>query len=149
MTSVPVVDERLHYATIKALLDPAVGNDPISSSSRVFRFGEAPGDERNPDETLRTATPPPIYLLVSIERRTGGPRRSGRTGISGWRASVRAVGTDPDEAAWALAKATAALDEARLVFGPLKSTPLAFDSNTAVEPDDSRFSGLITWTYST
>lgn len=147
MTSAPAPDERLHRTAVESLLAPKLGLDPITNADRVYDYGGVPGDQNNPDEAQRTATPPAIYVLLSIERRYVGPRRAGRAGRSGWRITVRYVGRTVDEARWALNQVTAAIDEVRLDIAGRRSTPVTHEDSRAIEVDDGRFSGITSWVY--
>lgn len=135
MTSAPVIDERTHRDVIEALLTATVG------ANRVYDYGTVPGSDGN------AGTMPPIFVLLTIERRYVEPRRGGRSGRSGWRVTCRYVGRTVDEARWAELKVTQALDEQRLSVGGFTSTPVTHESTTAIAPDDGRFSGLGVWIY--
>lgn len=141
MTSAPVVDERVHRDVIVPLLATAVGRLDADGKPVIYDYGKVPGADGN------AGTLPPIYLLLTVERRATGVYRAARAGVSGWRISIRGVGRTVDEARWALHKATVALDEQNLLIGGKTSTPVTFNTSQAVGKDDGRFSGLIAWTY--
>jgi len=139
MTTAPVVDERTHFAALKTLL-----STPLNG--HVYEYGSVPGDQNNPVAAERTKPMPPIFALLSVERRyVESPRAVASR--SGWRITVRAVGTTPAEARWALLRATDALEGRRLSIGGQTSTPVAHESSQAIELDDGRFSGLQVMTY--
>lgn len=130
MTTAPVVDHRLHAAAARAAVTDELGD------WQAYEYGKVP-------ESL-----PHIYALVSVERRfTPSTRMSGYSGRSAWRLSVRTVGRSPDEARWAMARATAALDEQRLTISGAPSSLLQFESSTDAEPDEGRYSALTQWIY--
>lgn len=137
----PELDERKHRAALTALLTPAVGDI-------VHSPGTVPGDPENPDESLRNEALPPIFVVLSIERRYVEPTTAGVATRTGWRVSTRYVGGDVDEAQWAAYHCALALDGARLVVGTHTSTPIKQESSQAVALDGTEFSGLTFWTYS-
>lgn len=142
MSTLAELDERQHAATVKAAVTALLG------SWSAYDYDEVPGSALNASEAARNQRTPAIYVLVSVERRPNLNRRaSGHTVTSGWRLTVRAVGTTVDEARWALSKATAALNERSLTIAGRPTTLLQFESGTAPEPDDGRYSASATWTY--
>lgn len=140
MTSAPVTDERVHRDVIEPMLRAALGID-APGIQRVYDYGDVPGTDGNQGKL------PDIFVLPTLERRYVGPRRDGRAGRSGWRLSVRYVGSTVDEARWALNKVTAAIDEQRFTIGGVISTPVTHESTTDIAPDDGRYSGLTVWVY--
>lgn len=139
--SAPVTDERKHDAAIRPLLAARLG-DEANGDSRVYAYGEVPGMDRNPGVI------PDIYVLLTIERRYAPPvRMVGRPSRSGWRVTCRGVGRTVNEARWAMNASTNALEDLRLQIADATSTPLTLEVAQLVEPDDGRFSGLVTYTY--
>lgn len=129
-------DTRPHAAAVKAALEATVGAD------RVFEYGEVPGADNNPGEL------PPIFVLITVERRTGALTRAGAYAkASGWRVTARAVGRSISECRWTLAKISTALDEQRLTIGGNTTTPIQYESGQAPELDEGRFSALDVYTY--
>lgn len=130
MSTLTELDERQHATAIKAAVSTALGQWD------AFDYDEVP-------KSL-----PRIYALVSVERRFNPNRRaSGHASTSGWRVTVRAVGSTVDEARWALGKATAALDEQTLTVAGRPTTLLQFESGTSPELDDGLYSAAHVWTY--
>ena len=141
--SAPELDERKHRDSLIALIGRTTDQLPI------YEYGMVPGDQNQPDETLRDATPPPIYAVLALERRYTGSlnRMSGRPSRSGWRASFRTVGRTPNEARWARLQISMALDGVRVTVGAEISTPIEFESDTEIGPDNGKLSGSTVWTY--
>lgn len=135
MVTAPALDERKHVTVIAEALTATLG------ANRVYEYGTVPG------ESGVTGTLPPIFALPSLERRYAAPDRSGRSGRSGWRLSVRYVGRTASEARWAGMQIAAALDGANLTIDGYTSTPVTFESQAAVAPDEGRYSGTSSWTY--
>lgn len=135
MTSAPAVDIREHRAVLTTLIEARLG------AGLVFAYGEVPGLDNNEGQT------PPIFALLTVERRYADPRFAGRAGVSGWRAITRCVGTATAEVEWAMFQVTTALDELRLSIAGHTSTPVTHESTTAPELDDGMVSGLLVWTY--
>lgn len=130
MSTITELDERQHATAIKAAVSTALGEWD------AFDYDEV-------SEPL-----PDIFALVQVERRFNPNRRAcGRASTSGWRVTIRAVGTTVDEARWALMKATQALDETVLTVADRPTTLLQFESSTAPELDDRLYSASATWTY--
>lgn len=130
-----MTDERPHAAAILAALNTAL--DPRVAYTR----GKVPGLDNN------AGTEPAIYAIVDLERRNHAPTlRAGRTVRRGWRVSVRGVGRTVDEARWALARVSTALEGATLPVG-VGTSPLLFETADEVAPDGGRYSGAVTYTY--
>lgn len=90
---------------------------------------------------------PSVYALVTVSRRFGGePRNHGKRPMIGWRLTTLAVGGTIDEARWAREKVHT-LNETR--NSTLASTLLTFESETEIEKDGDRYSGITVWTYAT
>lgn len=91
---------------------------------------------------------PDNYVEISVSRRFGGePRLTGRKGSTGWRVTTRAVSRYVSDARLMQEKCRTALEYVRLTVGGETTTPIDFESEDPVGPDDGWFSGLITWTY--
>ncbi len=136
------LDEREHIAVLAGLLNAALGPDPANENGpRCFDYGKVPGADGN------KGTLPPIYTLVSLERRYAEPTRGGRQPVTGWRLSVRYVGRTVDEARWAAVKVTDAINEARIEVEDIKSTPITHEATQSIRPEDGRQTGMSQWTY--
>lgn len=131
----PALDERQHIAAITSALTAQLG------ANRVYEYGQVPGQSGN------SGTLPPIFALPQVERRFAEPDRSGRSGRSGWRVSVRFVGRSANEARWAGLQVAEALDGMNLTIDGYVSTPVTFESQAAVSPDEGRYSGSASYTY--
>lgn len=130
-----MTDERPHAAALLAALNTAL------SPRAAYTRGKVPGLDNN------AGTEPAIYAIVDLERRNNTPTlRAGRTVRRGWRVTVRGVGRTVDEARWALARASVALEGAQVDVGT-PTTPLLFETADQVAPDEGRYSGAITYTY--
>lgn len=131
-----VLDSRQYATAIKAAIKAQIGpND-------VYEYGEVPGS------TGVAGTLPNIFILVSLERRNNpNLRLTAQAGTTGWRISLRAVGRTVDEARWAMYRVAFALNEQRLTIAGTPSTPIQFESDSAPESDDGRFSGTAFYTF--
>lgn len=139
--SAPGLDERDHRDAIVALLTPVLGVN-------IYDFGRVPGGI-GPDGQTNAGTLPDNYTLLSIERAfvpvsrlCAGPSRSS------WRLTLRYVSRYVDNARNTQQRITGAVESARLVVDGYTSTPVQHETTDAIEPDDGRFSGALTYTYS-
>lgn len=124
----------------KALL----AETPLDSD--VYDYGKVSGEPGNGSKL------PNAFALLSVERRYVLPNRQGGTAVTGWRVSVRFVGTTAANArrigGWVrdAFESTPGRGKRLTVLG-VESTPVTHESTTAVEPDDGRYSGLSQWTF--
>lgn len=138
-----LVDARPYAAAIKTAIKAEF------DERDVYEYGEVPGDTNAATEQLRSAPVPPIYAIVSIERRFNPVRRAtSQTSLTGWRVAVRCMGTTVGEARWAMFAVARALDEKRLTVSGAASTALVLESEDAPVWDDGRFAGLAVFTFS-
>lgn len=142
------LDKRKHRDVFVAMVSAALGPDPDTDATRIYDYGKVPGADGNP------GTLPRIYVLISVSRRPAPGNKSGSTLRSGWRVSFRYVGHTVDEALWADHKIASVLDPA-VVGAPVmitvdgsESSPLIFESDAPVAPDDGLYSGFSGVTYS-
>lgn len=90
---------------------------------------------------------PVRYVEVSISRRFGGERRaSAQKGRIGWRLTVRAIADRVSDALLLHDQAQEALEGLFLSIND-KATPVEFETEEPVGPDDRSFSGLTSYTY--
>jgi hypothetical protein len=134
------MSDQEHWSALAALLH---GTD---LGSDVYDYGKVPGADGN-DGVL-----PDAFALLYIERRYVPPTRAGGTDRTGYRASVRFVGTTTPNARVIGGWVSSAFEISpgrgkRITVGGVDSTPLTHESTTAVEKDDGRFSGLVVYTY--
>lgn len=131
-----MADERPHATAILAALNTEL------SPRTAYTRGKVPGLDNN------AGTEPAIYAILDLERRDGGPSmRAGRTLRRSWRVTVRGVGSTVDEARWALARASTALEGVQLSVSGSYTTPLDFEAGEGVAKDGTRYSGSLTYTY--
>ena len=91
---------------------------------------------------------PHLYVLVTVSRRFGGqPRMCGGRSLRGWRLTTLAVGRTTDEARFIRDATAGALADKTVTVGGVVSTPIRFETEQPVAPDDGRQSGLTAWTY--
>lgn len=135
MSDAPGLDEREHDTVLRPLLSEAL-------NGHIYGYGEVPGGDGKDGEL------PDIYGLLSLQRRfDAAPRKSGRSGRSGWRISVRCVGTTVDEVRWARLQVATAIEGLRITVDDVESTPISHERSTAIAPDDGRQSGLVEFTF--
>lgn len=121
---------QAHAVAIEALLDAVV--DPKGA----FEYDAVPSPR------------PTRYIEFGISRRFGGePRTSSRKATTGYRLSVRAVADTIKDARTMHEKARAALEGIRVTVDGRVSTPIQFETEEEVGPDDGKFSGHIAYTY--
>jgi hypothetical protein len=134
------VSTQEHWDALAALLKASnLGDD-------VYDYGQVPGADGN-DGVMPTA-----FVLLHIDRRYVPPTRAGGTDRTGYRASVRFVGTTAHNARVIGGWVNDAFEVTpgrgkRITVGGVDSTPLTHESTTAVESDDGRYSGLVAYTY--
>lgn len=122
--------ERAHAEALKARLDPALGQ------WAAYDYDEVP-------DAL-----PNIFAALTVAQRVGSPvRMCGGRPLYGWRITTRVVGRTVDEARWAREKIAAEIQDRKLTIDGVESTPVRFETEDQIEPDDGRYSGLTTWTY--
>lgn len=122
--------ERVHAAAWRTALETPLG------ACSAYDYDDVP------------AVLPNVYVLVTVSRRFGGvARNSGRRPLQGWRLTTLAVGKTVDEARWAREKVFTALNETR--NATLGTTLVEFETETPIERDGDRYSGLTSWTYVT
>jgi hypothetical protein len=100
------------------------------------------------DTLARLATKPADYVEVTVSRRAGADRRAcGATERGGWRVTTRAVGQTETNARLMLERTRGALEYKRLTVGGEVSTPIQFESEEVIGPDENLWTGLMAWTY--
>lgn len=98
-------------------------------------------------DTLPT-TRPAEYVEATVSRRFGGESRlSAQKGTTGWRVTTRAVAQTVSNARLLAQKATQALEDVSLTVDGKSTTPIQFETEDPIGPDDGWYSGLVTWTY--
>lgn len=149
MTTAPAVDTRDHAAAIKAAINTELGDDVAA-----YQYDEVPGSTAQPADNNDGAALvlPPIYVVFDVERRTVPNQRStGQSGRSGWRVTVKSVGTTINEARWAQLRVTRALEEQVLTIGAgdtaRTTTRIQHEDTTDPELDDGRYTGSNTLVY--
>ena len=142
MTAHIAVDERAHRAAIKAAIEVSI------SPWFAYGYDDVPG-LRGADGKVNAAEQPPIYVLLSVERRFADVniRAGAARGVNAVRLSTRVVGRTEDEAAWARKKVSEALEENILTISSIETTPFWFENEEPIQFDDGRYSGLTRWTY--
>lgn len=132
-----ILDARPHAAAVRAAVTAA-----LAPAWTAYDYGKVPGADGNPGVL------PNIFCLVSIERRFNpNLHLSAQATSGGWRVSVRSLGRTADESRWAMARVTQALNEARVTVEGRVSSPIQFESDQNPVLDDTRYSGLSSWTY--
>lgn len=131
----PTVDENVAHAAVKAVLQPA-----LPAGVSVYAHGEVPG-------TNGGTTPlPQKWVLLTIERRYTETTHIGRTRTA-FRAYVRTVADTKHNAGDLTLRCTEAIEDAVLVIDDVESTMVAHETSEAVKPDDGKFSGMTSFTF--
>lgn len=124
------MNEREHAKAWRTLIGGNLG------SGGAYDYDDAP------------AALPGVYVLVTVSRRYAEPAyASGLRGTTPVRLTTLAVGRTVDEARWARQRVAAVVDESQTTVDGLVTTPVQFETETPIEPDDGRYSGLTAWTY--
>lgn len=92
---------------------------------------------------------PAEYTEVTLSRRFGGNLNlSGSMNVVGTRVTVRCVSqTSVANVRASLEKCRAALEFKRLTIGSKTTTPIQFETEDPAGPDDTWFSGLMSFTF--
>jgi hypothetical protein len=131
LVSPTLATEEQHAAAVLTALNTA-----LTSNMRAYDYDEVP------------ATRPDNYVEVTVSRRFGGDNRAvGSTGRVGWRITTRPVAKTVSNAREMRKRVTTALNAARVTVSGDKSTPIQFEGEEPIGPDDGWYSGLSTWTY--
>lgn len=129
------LDEREHAKALIAALEAA-------STRNAYEYGDVPGLDGNEGDE------PAIYWLVQVERRNLPPLNMVKVARrTGWRASIRSVGTTINECRWAVLHASERLDSKTLTIGSLTSSRLQHETGESPEFDDGRADALTRYTY--
>jgi hypothetical protein len=106
-----------------------------------YRKGAVPGADGN------SGTLPAKFVTLHLERRYLPPSHGSRLrSRSGWRAIARAVANTTRNAD-ALLDDCSGIEDQRLTVEGRRSTPVEFESGVPAAPDDGKFSGSLTWTF--
>lgn len=89
---------------------------------------------------------PEFYTEVTVTRRYGGPFRDYAPAVGLFRVTTRAVARYLVNAQLVRAKA-AGIEGTVLTIDGQQTTPIAFESETVIGPDDGWYSGISAWTY--
>ena len=92
------------------------------------------------------ATLPPYFTQVTVSRRFGGVMRGERPTSTLYRATTRAVAKNVTTAR-EMRRRAAQIEGTSLTVGGEKTTPIQFEAEDAINPDDGYFSGLTYWTF--
>lgn len=136
------LDERLHRATWKTVLDAAL------TPHEAYGYDDVPG-MRSTAGAINAGAIPDIYVLLSVQRRFADVniRAGAARGVNAVRLSTRVVGRTEDEAAWARLKVAGVIEEQIVAFDNVDSTPVWFENEDPIVFDEGRYSGLTRWTY--
>jgi hypothetical protein len=124
------IDQRAHATAIRTALNASITPD------LAYDADDLP------------AIRPNRYVEVYLARRFIPANRNGTSGITGWRLLARTVDkTSVDNAQLLQSKVNTALNEQSLVIGSGSTTPIQFESEEPIGPDDGWYSGSTAWTY--
>jgi hypothetical protein len=112
----------------------AIANGALPLTTRAYEPSKVP--KSKPDE----------FVTVTIARRSGGTPRAGRYATTGWALYVMAASkTSESNARNSLEKVGAALEGRVLTVAGLTSTPVKFQVDRPVGPDDGWSTGVKTY----
>lgn len=132
-----LLDARPYAVAVRAALDTAL------APNKSYEYRQVPGADGN------KGTLPPIFVLVSLERRSNPLVRqnSARAGAVGWRLATRSAGRTVDECRWAMSHVSDVLNEKRLLVAGEYTTRIQFESDEAPAWDEERFTAVAFWTF--
>lgn len=127
----PTISANLAHSAIATLITPV-----LPAGTAVYAHGRVPSPL------------PQMFVLLTVERAfaetSHGVRSRTRTSF---RAYVRAVADHKHNADDITDRCSAVLEDAALLVDGWTSTPVQHESSEFVRPDDGKFSGLTTWTF--
>lgn len=107
-----------------------------------YDLGTAPGENGN------TGTLPSRFTQVTVSRRFGGNFRGDASPTTtGYRGTTRAVAKSANDARNLRRLAGLALENVALTVGGSTTTPIQFENEDPIGPDDGYFSGLTYWVW--
>lgn len=137
----PALDPRAHFAAVRALVEAQYG------TWEVYGWVEAPGDENNPDEQLRKATPDVQYAMLLIERLDyDADPRARTTTVTSWLVSVTYVGSTHAGAQWMQWRTDLALNNVWLTVAERRGR-VGFYSSDGPQAESGRYRGVSRFTY--
>ena len=121
---------------------------PDLSALNVYDFGKVPGTTIEGGPTV-PGTTPPLYVMVSVERRHVPNQRNNAASPSrsGWRVGFACVGTTVNEARWLRLQVADEFDGQTLAVGGRTSTRWLLESSQAPEPERGHVTALSLYTY--
>lgn len=126
-------EEQIATAVISAL-NSALNSYGATGTVKAYDYDDAAG------VTVE-------HVQVSVARRFSDAERAGRESQSPWRLQTRPVANSVTNARTIAQKCSAALSGSRLTIDGATSTPIRLESADDIGPDDGKFSGLTTWTF--
>lgn len=132
----PTLDQTAIWDVAQAALAPL-----FPAGVTVYRKGDVPGSDGN------EGILPQKFVTLHLERRYIPASHASRLrSRSGWRMVVRAA-ADMARNAEALLVDCSGIEDAQLVVGGGRSTPVEHESSEAVKADDGKFSAATTYTF--
>lgn len=115
-------------------------------NAQLATYGPTPGAVKALDlDDARSASLENVQVTVS--RRFATVERGGREAQHPWRATTRPVANTVTNGREMARRVEVALSGVRLTAAGGTSTPMRLDSVDDIGPDDGKFSGLTTWTF--
>lgn len=132
----PTVEQTVTWDVVAAALTALL---PVGVT--VYRKGTVPGADG------QAGTLPQKFVTLHLERRYLPPSHGSRLrSRASWRAIARAVANTTRNAD-ALLDDCSGIEDQRLTVEDYTSTPVEFESGVPAAPDDGKFSGSLTWTF--
>jgi hypothetical protein len=125
------MSEELHAAAYIAAL-----NTNLAGSATAYDYDEIP------------ATLPNRYVEVTVSRRYGGEMRGEKPTTNLFRATTRVVAKSVSDAR-ELRRRVSLIEGTYLTVGGVNTTPIQFETDEPIGPDDGYYSGLTQWTWAT
>jgi len=120
---------------LKALLDTALASyGAVSGAVKALDY----------DDAQKTTAE---HLQTSLSRRFSAAERAGRESQSPWRYQTRPVSDTISNGREIGHRCFLALSGVRVTAGGQTSTPIRLESADDIGPDNGKFSGLTTWTF--
>lgn len=127
-------EEQIAEAVITALNSALSSYGAVSGQVKALDYDDAQGVTAE-------------HVIVSLARRFSDAERGGVESQSPWRLQTRPVGNTTSNARELWRRCFLALSGTRLAIDGASSTPIRLESADDIGPDDGKFSGLTTWTF--
>lgn len=127
-------EEQVATAVKTALNAALASYGPVSGAVKALDYDEAQSVTAE-------------HVVMAVARRVSPAERAGRESQSPWRLQTRPVAGTVSNGRTIARRCFATLSGVRLVAGGETSTPIRLESADDIGPDNGKYSGLTTWTF--